>query len=125
MQHKARQFGLPQFVKNWDMFGAHVPTFNIRGRSVVKTSFGACASILILVLTLLFALLKLQYLVEKKNPTISTNTSILDGSERFNTGSESFAMAFAFEKLGSEYRIDNNYIRWMVRFFENIDGVYS
>ena len=51
--------GLPQFVKNLDMFGAQVPTFNIRGKDVVKTSAGACASIIISVLTLIYALLKL------------------------------------------------------------------
>ena len=42
-----RIFGLPQFVKNLDMFGAPIPTFNFRGREDVKTSAGASASVII------------------------------------------------------------------------------
>ena len=88
-------FGLPQFVKNIDMFGAQVPTFNLRGREDVKTSAGALASMVIIVLTFLFGLLKLQYLVERKNPSIVANTRNLAFGERFNTGSDDFMMAFA------------------------------
>ena len=84
------------------MFGAEVPSFNIRGRHTVKTSAGACASITIIILTFLFALIKLQHLVEKKNPTISTNESSLKEGERFDTGSDIFMMAFAAENVGND-----------------------
>ena len=65
-EHKSQaspMFGLLQSVKSWDMFGVQVPTFNIRGIEVVKTSAGACASLLIILLTLMFAILKLLHLV--------------------------------------------------------------
>ena len=68
------------------MFGAAIPTFNLRGKKDVKTSVGACASIIIIVLTLLFALLKFEHLTHKKNPMISTNTSSLGPYARYNTG---------------------------------------
>ena len=71
-------FELPQFVMDMDMFAAQVPNFNIRGRKKVKTSAGVCASIFIIVLTLLFGLLKLQHLVMRNNPSIVTNTSSLE-----------------------------------------------
>ena len=40
-----------------DIFGADVPTFNIKGQAKVKTACGACISMLIFILTLLFALI--------------------------------------------------------------------
>ena len=64
---------IPRFIKDLDMFGQPMPGFNINGRSVVKTSFGACVSTIILVLTGMFALLKFRHLVEHKNPSLSTN----------------------------------------------------
>ena len=50
-------------------------------------------------LTLAFGLVKLQDLVERNNPTFSTNFSPLEAGKRFNTGSDDFMMAFsAFEE---------------------------
>ena len=62
------KFAMPKFLKSVDMFGAPIPNFNMRGRAEVKTSRGACISIVIFTLTLLFGLLKLQHLFLRKNP---------------------------------------------------------
>ena len=54
------------------MFGANLPTLNIRGELSIKTYTGGLASMVIMVITLFFAILKLQHLLmKKKNPTIS------------------------------------------------------
>ena len=45
------------------MFGVEVPNINIRGEKIVKTSAGACASVLVIIFTLIFALLKIEQLV--------------------------------------------------------------
>ena len=89
------QFALPKFLLDIDMFGAEVPTFNMKGQRKFKTSYGACTSVLILSLTLAFALVKLTHLDERKNPTITTNFSPLENNQRFNTGSDDFMMAFS------------------------------
>ena len=89
------KFAFPVFIKNLDMFGAPLPNFNSQGRATVKTSCGTCVSLLILTVTFMFAILKLEHLVEKKNPSITTNSTPLAAGERFNTGDEDFMMAFA------------------------------
>lgn len=77
------------------MFGAKIQTFNMRGRTKINTSCGACVSIMIFILTLIFALVKLEHLVERKNPSVTTNLSALEAGTRFNTNSNEFMMAFA------------------------------
>ena len=77
---------MPKFLKSVDMFGAPVPNFNMRGRAEVKTSCGACISMVIFILTLLFGMLKLQHLVVRKNPSIVTNKIPLEAGERFDIG---------------------------------------
>ena len=52
------KFELPKFLVNLDMFGARVPSFNLRKQETVNTSFGAVTSITITLLTFMFALLK-------------------------------------------------------------------
>ena len=104
------------------MFGALAPAFNIEGKKLVKTYTGASTSMLVLTLTFLFALLKLELLVERKNPSLTSNKSQLDIGERYNTGSEDFIMAFsAINLLTKEAKSDPRYVRWLVHFYENTD----
>ena len=107
------KFAMPKFLKSVDMFGAPIPNFNMRGRAEVKTSCGACFSMVIFTLTLLFGMLKLQHLALHKNPSITTNTIPLEAGERFDIGSEDFMMAFAVTKDKGEPRNDTRYLRWM------------
>ena len=79
-------FEMLAFLKSVDMFGAPVPNFNMRGRTEVKTSCGACTSMVIFTLTLLFGIIKMEHLALRKNPSITTNTSPLEAGERFDTG---------------------------------------
>ena len=77
---------MPSFLKNVDMFGAHFPNVNLRAQAEVKTSCGACTSMLIFTVTLLFGILKLEHLALRKNPSISTNNNPLEAGERFEIG---------------------------------------
>ena len=109
------KFGMPEFIKNLDMFGAPVPTFNTGGKKTVNTSCGAIVSLLITVLSLLYAGLKLGHLAERKNPLITTNVTPLEAGERFNTGDEDFRMAFAVTDWGRNYsKSDPRYVQWRV-----------
>ena len=49
-------------VKNLDLFAAPVPSFNLAGEESRKTWAGALSSILIMTLTLLFGLVKLEHM---------------------------------------------------------------
>ena len=55
-------------IKEIDFFGAPAPSFNIGGKAVVQTWAGSICSILILGMTFMFALLKLEHLAIRKNP---------------------------------------------------------
>ena len=76
---------LPNFVKRLDMFGAPVPSFNIEGQRSMKTNCGAIATILMISITIMFTLVKLEHLVLKKNPSLTTNVEQLEQGERFDS----------------------------------------
>ena len=87
----------------------------MRGKEKISTSFGACVSIIVILLTLSFGLLKLQHLIERKNPSISTNTLPIPEGTRFNTGDRGdFLLAFGvIRQLDTERSMyDPRYIRW-------------
>ena len=89
--------GTFDFLKALDIFGKPVPTFNIRGQTEVKTMCGALMSFVIMFLTIMFGILKLQHLIEKKNPTINTNISPLEAGVKYNIDQDEFMMAFTAE----------------------------
>ena len=117
------KIAMPKFLKNADMFGAPIPNFNLRGRAEVKTSCGACISIVIFMLTFLFGVLKLQHLLTRKNPLITQNTIPLEAGERFDTGSDDFMMAFAVEDKKGVPKNDTQYLRWMQKVQYEVDGI--
>ena len=79
------KFDLPLFVKELDFFGAPIQSFNLRGQTEIKTSTGACLSIIISVCILAFSLIKFERLVTRKNPTVTVNESPLEAGETFET----------------------------------------
>ena len=66
--------GLPKMLLTMDMFGEPLPTFNIKGQSDVRTHCGGCLSILVILTAIAFAIVKLQHLLEKHNPTVNIFT---------------------------------------------------
>ena len=57
--------------RKFDLFGAQVPQFNLNGQKDVRSLIGGIASFLVISTTFLFATLKLQHLLQRKNPTVS------------------------------------------------------
>ena len=80
------KFDLPVSVKKFDYFGAPIPSFNLRGETEVKTSAGACLSIIVSALTLAFSLIKFEHLASRKNPTVTVNQILLEPDAIFETG---------------------------------------
>ena len=116
------KFGMPKFLKSFDMFGAPVPNINVRGRVEVKTSFGACISMVIFTVTLIFALLKLEHLYQRKNPSITTNKIPLEEGVSFSLDSDDFMIAFALTDYAKKPKNNPRYTRWIVHSFQIVDG---
>ena len=114
---------MPEFIKSLDIFSGSLPSFSIGGKTSVQTSVGAFGSIIILVLTFSFSLLKMQHLVIRRNPLLATNSEVLEYGETYSLASEEFMMAFALHKFaGSILDFDARYVRWITRVWKDIDG---
>ena len=110
-------------IKELDFFAASVPTINLNGKTQVKTWAGATASMLILALTFIFGLFKLEQLALRKNATINTFKDHQDEGAEYDTGSEDFMMAFsAVGFISGEAIHDPRLVRWYVRFRGSING---
>ena len=120
------RFEAPDFVKRLDIFSGAVPSFNIGGKTSVPTSAGAMCSIVIFLLTFAFGLLKMQDLLSRKNPIIVSNSEVIEEGETYSLGSPEFMMAFALHKFNGEILdFDPRYVRWIVRTWEDRDGIRS
>lgn len=105
------------------MFGSPVPTVNMGGSTAKKTSCGACTTVIIMTITLTYAALKFQHLIERRNPSIITNVDSLPDDAVFNTASaDGFMMAFTIaDYTTGESKSDPRYIRWRARHNERAD----
>ena len=86
-----------KFIEKFDIFGKHVPSFSLGGRTEVRTKSGAILTIIILSLTLVFGLVKLQHLLERKNPLINTNFEPLADDAVFDNNSGDLMLAVSAE----------------------------
>ena len=75
-------------------------------------------SILTISVTIAFTLVQLERLAQRKNPAITTNTEGVDISEKFDTSSDDFMMAFATKSL----KVETKHARWTAETRENPDG---
>ena len=66
--------GLPKMLLTMDMFSEPLHTFNIKGQSDVRTHSGGCLSMLIIITAIAFALVKLDHLLARHNPTVNIFT---------------------------------------------------
>ena len=97
-------------MKNLDSFAAPVPSFNLQGETAIKTTAGASLSILISLLTLAFAIIKLDHLLLRKNPNLNTNESALQPGESYSVQDEDLMIAFAMEQLDTGFKDDPRYV---------------
>ena len=120
-QERGSRPGWPNLLKKFDLFAAPLPGFNIGGETTVQSNTGGLVSISILSVTLLFALLKLQDLLTKHNPTISSfvEEDAFGPSDKFDTGHDDFMMAFALVRASKmEPYNDPRYYKWLAVYNE-------
>ena len=88
----------------------------MKGHSMYKTSLGAIATILIMTVSLMFGIVKLEHLILKRNPNLTTNTESLEDDEVYDSSSDEFMLAFALTSNGSKNKsvYDPRYFRWIL-----------
>ena len=95
----------------------------------MRTYCGGCVSLVIMYVTLLFALLKLQHLLSKHNPTVNvfTEHAVFGESDVWTGGeNEDFMMAFAVvDYVSGEVRDDLSFVKWFAHQWIEEDGVAS
>ena len=89
----------PPFLLNMDMFGSALPTFNLKGKTEIRTACGGTVSLMIIYITFLFASLKLVHLVTKHGPLVNS-FEIADAygfEDIFSSADENFMLAVSLE----------------------------
>ena len=61
------------FIRDMDLFGKPVPTFNLRGEPEVKSAVGGFFTFTTILLVLYYASSTIIDLYERNNPIINTN----------------------------------------------------
>ena len=95
---KSVNIGLPKMLLTIDMFRAPLPVFRLQGRESVRTHCGGCMTLLIMYVSFLFAIQKLQHLIAKHNPAINVFVEQAAFDERHvwrGSENDDFMMAFA------------------------------
>ena len=89
----------------------------MRGEEKVNTFGGGMLSFLIMCVTFVFALLKIQHLIDFKKPSIASFYQDLDvgPDNAFNLGTDGFMIAFGIETYRSGLRNDARFIKWIAR----------
>ena len=103
-----------------DFLSAPVPTFNLKGETSVKTYCGGIFSIIVTIATAYFALHRFKFLMNKKNPLISTfvDQSLITHDDTFSVSEKSkngFQMAFGLRNYQKGVLDDSKYINWVAR----------
>ena len=84
----------------------------------MNTTVGATTSILILMMTLMFALIKFDHLTHKRGPSILRNTEAIDDDVSVDFSRSDFMLAFGLENYttGKPF-YDPRYVKWIVKFW--------
>ena len=107
--------GPPTMLKTIDMFGAPLPGFNLGGEDTIKTYCGGLLSSFIIMITLLFASLKLNHLLSRYNPQVNdyVEKSHFDHTDIYSPREHDFRMAVRIENyLTGEMKHDSNMVKW-------------
>ena len=68
---KVHDWKLNTILKHFDIFGAQIPGFNLKGETQVLTKTGGCLSVLLILIWSTYAMLKFNQMMGRQNPFIS------------------------------------------------------
>jgi len=116
---------MPKMLLTMDMFGAPLPTFNVRGEESVRTYTGGFVSIIIIYVAFLFASLKLQHLMSKHNPSVNIfkEEDAFDADDVWSGDEQDFFMAFAVaDFVTGELKNDPRFVKYNAEYIHRVDG---
>ena len=88
---------ITSFLRSIDRFGQNIPAFNINGASVIRTTIGGILTGIVITLTLIYFIVKLEALIDGSDPIINQNTiSDYYGSAESSNGLDLFAANLHF-----------------------------
>ena len=117
-QKKTILSDMAQFILEFDQFGRQVPSFNLESQGEIKTCFGGLVSIGVIFVTFLFAMVKLEHLMDRKNPNIAQYLLPIEEGDSFDMTSDQFQMAFAIENFNTDTSVtktvanDARFVQW-------------
>lgn len=81
----------------FDFFGKPLPAFNMQGKTEIRTGVGALFSLSMMAILVLFSLLKMSHLIERRNPVVNTFELMneIGREDPFEPHESRFAMAVA------------------------------
>lgn len=113
-------------LEKFDLFGAPIPGFNIKGKTEARTYSGGLLSLLISTVVLMFAVIKFLQLIDRYNPNISQvlQKSYYTENDLYNTRENNFRLAFSLENyIDGKVRLDPKYVKPFLRIFNEKNGV--
>ena len=84
--HKGKRWHIGNVLLNADLLGENIPSFNLKGQTVVTTIVGGVLSLIILSLVLTYSSIKAVELFSRNNPTI-----VESQTDKYTTGQLKFS----------------------------------
>ena len=80
---------------------------------------------MLILTTILFAESKLQALLNRKSPSITSYTQSVEEGSKFDTNEEDFVIAFALENFFDGLKDDPRFVQWIAKYsYAESDGTY-
>ena len=91
------------------MFGAPLPTFNLKGKNTVHTVSGGIMTFLVILVMLIYGSIKMFHLVSRDNPNIVAylERNYYTHNNHLDLNKIDFHLAFSFEGFHSRELKDN------------------
>ena len=120
IKYSRKRWGMEKILQRIDVFGRPLPAFNIKGRSEVNTRVGGLISLIIISTVLVYASIKLMFLIKRHNPQLSSYSrdSIYIDGETVILNEQNFRIAFAIEGFGdTAIKLDPRYVKYIFRMY--------
>ena len=105
---------IKDLLKRVDIFQQDLPGFNLKGKKTVSSVFGGLFSVILIIVMLLYAGIKLQMLLSRANPNVSTfkEEFVLSSEDRLNLKDAGMRFAWTFEGYSDkELKNDPRYVK--------------
>ena len=102
-----------------------MPGFNLKGKEKISSGFGGLITVILLTVCCLYASIKLNMLVSRQNPNVSTfrEEFVLTSDDKLNLKEAGMRFAWTFEGYDyKELKNDPRYVKQLVRMSGRNNG---